>query len=216
MRLRPYVNPYALGLEEFYAELSVETPGREAMTTLIKALVSMPTSTFVSEVSGDVNLSVVFLARDFAGLALFFDEVCRRAPNVKFTKTVSPLLQLVVSHPRPGPSGAGNNILSYSVGVPIARYDEIDAKILCLLGSGKVTSRRDLSMRCGIPQTTLDYRLKTLQERGILIAMGYMIPWYRDGLYRYSLRVIASRHRGSTLGASDGVPVYSGVTPTPR
>jgi DNA-binding Lrp family transcriptional regulator len=193
MRLRPYVNPYALGLMEFYAEISLETPGREAMVTLIDALVGMPTSTFVGEVSGDVNLSVMFLARSIEGIATFFDEVCRRAPNLRFTKTVSPLIQLTVSYPRPGSTTAGNNSLSYGAGAHKVKFDEVDAKILLMLGSGGISSKRDLSKRCDIPQTTLDYRLKTLQERGILIAMGYMVPWYRDGLHRYSLRVMASR-----------------------
>jgi DNA-binding Lrp family transcriptional regulator len=150
-------------------------------------------STFVGEVSGDVNLSVMFLARDLEGLAVFFDEVCRRAPNIKFTKTVSPLLELTISHPRPGTPSPGNSTLTYGAGVRAVKFDEVDAKILALLGSGKISSKRDLSSRCGIPQTTLDYRLKTLQDRGILIAMGYMVPWYRDGLCHYSLRVIASR-----------------------
>lgn len=193
IRLRPYVSPYALGLMEFYAELALESPGRDALTALIDALVEMHTSTFVGEVSGDVHLSVMFLARDLSGTTMFFDQLCQKVPDVKFTKHVYPVMQVTFCHPKCGSAPVDNNTLSYEAGVQPVKFDELDARILVLLGSGKIVSRRELSMRCGVPQTTLDYRLKTLQERGILIAMGYMTPSISDGLHRFSLRVIASR-----------------------
>lgn len=193
IRLRPYVSPYALGLMEFYAEIALETPGREALTSLTAALVDIPTSTYVGEVSGDVHLSVMFLARNLDGVPLFFEELCRRVPDVKFTKSVYPVMQLTICYPKSSSEPVGNNALSYEAGVQPVKCDELDAKILVLLGSGKIASRRELSMQCGVAQTTLDYRLKTLQERGILIAMGYTIPAKSDGLFRYSLRVVASR-----------------------
>lgn len=193
IRLRAYVSPYALGLMEFYSEITLETPGREALASLIEALVAIPTSTFVGEMSGDMHLSVMFIARDLSGAEWFFDEVCRRVPDVRFAKTVYPVTQLTVSNPKPGKKSGENNVISYGAGVRAEKCDEVDAKLLVSLGTGKIASRRELGMLCGVPQTTVDYRLKALQDRGILIAMGYMMLSDGDGLHHYSLRIFSSR-----------------------
>jgi DNA-binding Lrp family transcriptional regulator len=193
IRLRPYVNPFALGLMEFYAEISIETPGQNATATLTQAFVEAPTSTFVSEVAGDTHICVMFLAKTLADVRQFFEEICRQVPDVKFRKSVSAVIEVTVAHPIRGGDEAKNNTISYGTGVQSQRFDQLDAKILLLLGSGKIASRRELGAECGVAQNTIDYRLQTLQQRGILLAVGYVVPTLRDGLFRYSLRVSASR-----------------------
>ncbi len=193
IRLRPYVNPYALGLTEFHAEVVLDTPGEAALSALTKAFVDAPTSTFVSEVTGDFHLSVMFLLRSFAGIPRFFDEICQKVPDVRFRKSVSAVIQVTLSHPNRGSNPGQNSSVSYRAGGEQQRYDELDQRILILLGSGEIVSRRELSKRLGAPQSTIDYRIQTLQQRGILLAIGYTVPTYHDGLSEYTLRIIASR-----------------------
>lgn len=193
MTLRPYVNPYALGLMEFYAEVSLETPGQDSLATLTRAFVESPTSTFVSEVAGEFHLCVMFLVGSLADIPKFFDGICARVPPVKFTKVVFPVLEVSISYPQRGPNRVGNATVGYRAGVARQRYDELDEKILVALGTGRIASRRELGARCGVPQSTIDYRLQTLQQRGILLTLGYTIPQQYEGLSQYSLRVIASR-----------------------
>ncbi len=193
IRLRPYVNPYALGLMEFHAEVVLETPGEAALQDLIRAFVESPTCTFVSEVAGDFHLSVMFLARSLADIPRFMDEICQRVPHVKFRKSISPVIEVVFAHPNRAKKNSKNTTLSYFAGVSPQKYDELDQKILILLGSGAMASRRELSKQAGVPLSTLDYRIQTLQQRGILLAIGYMVPTYHDGLSQYALRIVASR-----------------------
>jgi DNA-binding Lrp family transcriptional regulator len=196
VRLRPFVNPFALGLMEFYAEVSLETPGQQAVGALTEALVAAPMSTFVTEVAGDAHLCVMFLSKTLADVPTFFDEICATAAQIKFRKTVSHVIEVIVAHPNRDAKAPQNNIVSYSANVKPQKYDELDGKILILLGSGKIVSRRDLGLQCGVAQSTIDYRLQTLRQRGILLALGYVVPPYRDGLFRYTLRVNASRPCG--------------------
>ena len=191
--LRPYVNPYALGLMEFYAEIALETPGQAALSALTKAFVDAPTSTFVSELTGDNHLSVMFLAQSLLDVPRFLDEICRKVPEVKFRKLVSPVFEVKVCHPNRQDKGAPNNAVSYSAGSERQKFDELDEKILISLGTGRIASRRELSKRCGVPETTVDYRIQTLQQRGILLAMGYRAEVPTDTLAHYSLRESASR-----------------------
>ncbi len=193
IKLRPYVNPYAIGLMEFYAEVSLETPGQAALTSLTKAFVDAETSTFVSELTGDRHFSVMFLAQSLMDVPRFFDAICRKVPDVKFRKLVSPVFEVKVCHPNRTDRGAHNNTVSYNAGAERQKFDELDEKILISLGTGRIASRRELSKRCGVPQTTVDYRLQTLQQRGILLAIGYRALTPTDTLAQYSLRVSASR-----------------------
>ena len=193
IRLRPFVNPYALGLMEFYVEVAIQTPGQAALSALTKAFVDAPTSTFVNELTGENHLSVMFLAQSLLDIPRFFDEICRKVPEVKFRKLVSPVSEVKVCHPNRKDKGAHNNTVSYSAGTEPQKFDELDEKILISLGTGKISSRRELSKRCGVAESTVDYRIQTLQQRGILLAMGYRALTPTDTLAHYWLRVSASR-----------------------
>lgn len=192
IRLRPYVSPYSLGLMEFHAEVVVESPGQAALSALAKAFVESPTSTFVGEVTGDYHLSVMFLARSLAGIPRFFNHICAKLPEVKFRKSVSAVLGVTVAHPKRGTKPLPNSAISYSAADKPQKFDEVDERILVLLGSGAFSSRRELAAQCGVPQSTLDYRIQGLQQRGVLLSIGYTMPDYSDGLSRYALRITAS------------------------
>ena len=191
--LRPFVNPYALGLMEFYGEVALETPGHAALAALTKAFVDAPTSTFVNELTGDYHLSVMFLAQSLMDVPRFFDEICRKVPEVKFRKLVFPVFEVKVCHPNRTNKDANNNTVSYGAGTERQKFDELDQKILISLGTGKISSRRDLGRRCGVPESTVDYRLQSLQQRGILLAIGYRAVAPSNTPAHYSLRITASR-----------------------
>jgi DNA-binding Lrp family transcriptional regulator len=193
IRLRPYVNPYALGLAEFCAEVALETPGQAALAALTKAFVDAPTTTFVNELTGEYHLSVMFLVRSLSDVPKFFGEICRKVPDVRFRKHVSPVFEVRVCHPERSGTGANNNCVSYSAAVQAQKFDELDETILLALGTGKIASRRELARRCSVPESTVDYRLETLKQRGILLAIGYRATTTGNTLSHYSLRIHASR-----------------------
>lgn len=193
IKLRPFVSSYSLGLMEFHATITLETPGLAALAEFTKALVEAPTSTFVAEVAGNFHLAAMFLTRSPAGVAAFVDRLCEKAPRVRFRVAISPVLGVLISYPKRHASSPGNNIRSYHAGEVAQKYDELDEKILILLGSGHFSSRRELSVQCGVPQSTIDYRIQTLQGRGILLGMGYIIPNFQDGLSSYALQITASK-----------------------
>lgn len=193
MRLRPFVNPFALGLMEHYAEIALQTPGQEALSSLTKSLVEAPSTTLVGEIAGDHHLSVMFLTRTHAGVPQFFEDICQKVSNIAFRKSVATIVGVTVCYPKKRSASVGNNSISYYASTVTKKFDELDEQILVLLGSGTCASRRELSHQCGVGQTTIDYRINSLQQRGILLAIGYMVPIYRDGLSQYSLRITASR-----------------------
>jgi DNA-binding Lrp family transcriptional regulator len=191
--LRPYVNPFALGLLEFHALITVLTPGEAALKKLIRACVASTVTTYVSEISGEHHITVMFLATSFDGAVRFFDELCEKAPGIEFRKTVAPVVELAIAAPKLHSREGGNNVLRYGAVRDIAQIDELDGKILTLLGATNVSSMRDLAQRCGAPRTTIDYRLQSLMSRGLLLAIGYSVPSYKDGLFPNLFRVSASR-----------------------
>ena len=69
LKLRPFVNPYALGFLEFDALFTVLTPGDAALRALVDACVQSGCTTFVLETSGSYHISAMFLVRSIADIA---------------------------------------------------------------------------------------------------------------------------------------------------
>jgi hypothetical protein len=95
---------------EFYSEVTLETPGQAALADLTQAFVDAPTSTFVNELAGDSHLAIMFLTQSLIDVPRFFNEICRKVPEVKFRKLVSPVFEVKVSHPNRKDKGANNNL----------------------------------------------------------------------------------------------------------
>jgi DNA-binding Lrp family transcriptional regulator len=194
LKIRPFVNPYALGFLEFDTLLTVLTPGEGALRTLVDACVRSNCTTFVMETSGSYHISAMFLVRSLAEIPLFFEDIAARAPGVHFEKEVVPSVRVTITSPKNFllPK-AGNNTLSYGPVPHSHKIDELDAKILCLLGAEDVGSKRQIAQLCGVAQSTMEYRLAALQEKQIILAMGAIVTTYTDGLYPYIFRIYASR-----------------------
>lgn len=193
IRLRPYVNPFALGLLEFQAVITVITPGEAALKAIIQACVASPLTTWVSEMSGESHISVMFLATSIDGAVHFLNELCDKAPGIQFSKAVEQVVEVTVAAPKLHSREGGNNILRYGAVSQVTEIDVVDAQILNLLGSSKISSLRDLAQRCGVARSTIDYRVQSLFSRNVLLGIGHFIPSHKDGLSPYIFRVSASR-----------------------
>lgn len=194
LKLRPFVNPYALGFLEFDALFTVLTPGESALRTLTNACVEAGSTTFVMETSGSYHLSAMFLVRSLSEIPLFFEEIAARAPGVEFEKELVPSLKVTITSPKNfSLPKLGNNTLSYGPVTTSHSIDELDAKILSLLGDANVSSKRQIAKLCGVPQSTLEHRIALLEKKEILLGIGSIVTTYTDGLFPYVLRIYASR-----------------------
>lgn len=165
LKLRPFVNPYALGFLEFEALFTVLTPGDGALRALVDACVKSPSTTFVMETSGSYHISAMFLARSLSDIPLFFEEIAAGASDVEFEKELAPSIRVTIASPKNfSQPRMGNNTLSYGPVERAHQIDTLDGKILTLLGDGSVPSKRQMAQRCGVPQSTLEHRITLLQK----------------------------------------------------
>jgi DNA-binding Lrp family transcriptional regulator len=194
LKLRPFVNPYALGFLEFDALFTVLTPGESALRALVDACVQSGSTTFVMEASGSYHISAMFLARTLSDIPLFFEEIAARAPGVEFEKELAPSLRVTIASPKNfSLPKLGNNTLSYGPVEASHTIDGLDARILSLLGDPNVSSKRQIARLCGVPQSTLEHRIALLQKKQILLGIGSIVTTYMDGLFPYVLRVYTAR-----------------------
>lgn len=194
LKLRPFVNPYALGFLEFDALFTVHTPGEAALRSLVDACVKSGCTTFVMETSGSYHISAMFLVRSLSDIPPFFEEIASRAPGVEFDKELAPSIRVTIASPKNfSIPKIGNNTLSYGPVETPHKIDELDGKILTLLGDPDVPSKRQIAQRCGVPQSTLEHRIALLQKKQILLGIGSIVTTYTDGLFPYVFRICASR-----------------------
>jgi DNA-binding Lrp family transcriptional regulator len=194
LKLRPFVNPHALGLLEFDALFTVLTPGENALKTLVDACVRSSRTTFVMETSGSYHISAMFLARTLSDIPHFLEEIAAQAPGIHFEKEIVPSVRVTIASPKNfALLTGGNNTLSYGIVEHPNKIDELDAKILSFLGADDVSSKRQLAQLCGVAQSTLEYRINALKTKKILLAIGALVTTYTDGLFPYVFRIYASR-----------------------
>lgn len=206
LKLRPFVNPYALGLLEFDALFTVLTPGETALSTLVNACVQSSCTTFVIETSGSYHISAMFLARSLSDIPLFFEDIAGRAPGVEFEKELTPSVRVTIASPKNfSQPKDGNNTLTYGPVDTPHRIDALDGKILSLLGAANVSSKRQLAQQCSIAESTLEYRLTSLQKKQILLGIGSIVTTYSDGLFPYVFRIYAARPTPRTRSLIDNL-----------
>jgi DNA-binding Lrp family transcriptional regulator len=93
--------------------------------------------------------------------------------------------------------------LAYGVVREIVSYDEVDHNVLCALTQHSYGSYRELARLMGMPQTTLDYRLKRLRQSGVVVGLYHEIQPALIGMQSFlllvSIKGISSEFRGEFL-----------------
>lgn len=199
---RAYVNPYPLGFQVYQVLFSVPHATADLHNKLISRLCALEGVGLVSELSGEPQYEMHVLARDSQDVTSLLDSL----------QVVAPLLQvfsLSVVHEQLY-SGALGHLLRNSPDYKPLRYgatatkveiDRLDYSLLSVLANESVNSWRILSQRLKVPQTTIAYRIASLEERG-LIAGYYHLCDFKPlgllpvvGLLRTSLLSPAVRER---------------------
>jgi DNA-binding Lrp family transcriptional regulator len=170
------INPYAFGFADYYISFSFSTQNAAARKRALEALQNAEEVTFLAEVGGQFQYGASIFVRQPIDVLRFFDKISGDVGSVLVDKKVSTVLSL--THFVPGylsPKRAGTATLGFSSAIKPSPIDLIDHKILRGIVDNRHSSRSALARDIGIPATTLDYRLKTLSERGILVGTAYFL-----------------------------------------
>lgn len=190
IKLRPYWNPFAIGYHEYVAWLSLHSANRSQRRALCTALVKSPRTTYVTDVEGHYQIFVMFLARSIEEVDVFFDGISAAAPRSPFTKTVGGVRRVTLFTPKRFLNGSVEaDSLSYFPVKEAHAIDDVGRKILSAFAAAVNSSSAELARSVGLPVTTVDYRIRSMMEHGIVLAIGYTSISFDDGVIPYGLLI---------------------------
>jgi DNA-binding Lrp family transcriptional regulator len=193
IKLRPYCNPFAIGYNEYVAWLSLHSADRKQRSALCSALCKSSRTTYVTDVEGKFQIFVMFLAETVDEAETFFDSIYSAVPGVFFTKTMGQVRQVTLFTPKRFlKKRAEISSLSYSLVKEVHKLDDMDRKLLSAFATSSRSSRADLARFMGLPESTVNYRIKALTSKGIILTVGYTSVGFDDGVIPFGLIIQTS------------------------
>jgi len=185
-----YVNLYRVGFVEYYLfmKLTNNTPAEEQK--LIDAFLRSERVTWIVRVGGKYSLGVAFLARSIAESVSFIEQLSDRY-GVQLAERAFLALAgrayFGVKHLEAKSSGSSPVDMG-TLGTEQFELEELDHLILRSLATSLTGSIASVARELGKPESTIQYRLKILRERGIYNRTVYLINPDSYGMSAYRLR----------------------------
>jgi len=171
---------------EFFISLSSE--GQRAREAVVEYLKRSPWVGTVLEVGGEYDLMLTVRVRNQREMVEFQTGLSERFPGMFTRKDTS----LAVEHWAYGEKFLVSNpslYMEYHLQVPpfTVAVDEIDKKILFEIGDPAFGSMTALARRVGLPTTTVEYRVKKLAEKKVILGDLHELRGELIGLSNYVL-----------------------------
>jgi Lrp/AsnC family leucine-responsive transcriptional regulator len=188
---RRQVNESRLGRYLFHLHLSVKSQDADRLLQVLK---SSSRVLYLSRNGGERSIGVTILSRTPELIFRLMDEAAAKS-NVNFSQ-VGWAVEGTFYHF--GIKSLGGNAPELPVTVqdpgenPIA-IDFTDARVLQLLRRGASYNASELARTIGVPASTIQYRLKRLEEQGVILPLSAFIDYSVLGLSEIEFLIHASQ-----------------------
>lgn len=189
---RCFINLNALGYSQFQIYFSLASQQKESRKGVIKELTTSEKVSWLGELGGEFQYGVSICVKSVQEVWDFLDDLSEKFGAIFTEKTVAIRVSL---------SYFGNKYLSnvkrpvqqmsYAVRRETVSCDTTDHKILCAITRFHYSSWRDLARLLGMPQATLDYRIKGLKKKGIVVGAYHQLQASVIGMQSFLLLLCA-------------------------
>ena len=188
---RAFINTYLLGASEYEVYFSPSGKSRGSESAIKKAVVSTDSLRWFYRLAGTFDYSLGLEARGPYEVAGLLESLDKKFPGILSRKEVGGAIGYWWFGRRYlAPAGA-----RYPIGIEmvphgqIAKIDEVDHRILQILGAKPLGSTRDLARALGLPQATVAYRLTKLTRAGVVAGTPYLpsTAWLGVEVFRLML-----------------------------
>ncbi|MCB0360880.1 MAG: Lrp/AsnC family transcriptional regulator [Bdellovibrionales bacterium] len=188
-----FIDVYKLGFVEYVMYFSLASENQKQKDVLLSTLNELPAVSWVSEHGGEYHYAVSFCVRDVHELHEILLGISRQFGNIFFRKSVCARLSCSYfgrKYLNNGVAPRSPIVIGKSVSVvePLT-IDAMDQRILGAIARDAYRSTSELARRLAVPVSTLERRLASLQERGIIAGYVLGINGSRFGMSRYRLLI---------------------------
>lgn len=189
-----YVNLYRVGFVEYqlFLRLANNTPAEEKK--LVDTLLTSERVSWLVRLGGTYSLGLAFMAQSTADCVSFINGIIERSGVQLSDRAFSVLASrsyFGVKHLSHQPIER-RMVDMGTVGSALVDWEELDHEILKLLSDSKMSSSAAIARSLGKPESTVQYRLKTLRERDILCRTVYLVDPDSYGMSAFRLRAVVS------------------------
>ena len=188
------INPYVLGYTEYYTFFAIENSA-SGYQRAVKALTSTPEIFWVGEFGTAYRFAASILAKGPRDLARILDSVSIKIGSALKERAVTICHSLYSMQPHVYSSRAVPVPSSWygDVGETVA-IDSLDHQILRNLSKDPLMTLSQLSRKVGSPISTLEYRVASLKEQGVIVAYEYVTNEERLGTSTFPVALYLRRN----------------------
>ena len=182
------INLSLLGFQEYSIYFSLQPQKRSLRTIIYEEHAQHPRVGWIAQLGGVYEFGVSFIARSVGEVGAFLRELNAVHGDVFSKKEVLQNLSFSLFQkfsPRVGQMGDQRSSLTRGVEHGRIDTDSIDQGILAALFHQDCSSHAQIARICKIPRTTVEYRLKQLQQKKVILGYILFINTRRCGLRTY-------------------------------
>jgi DNA-binding Lrp family transcriptional regulator len=198
---RYFINLFKLGYLQHEVFFSLSSEKRGAREALLNKLKRADSISWIGRLGGDYQYGINICAKDIHSTVGFFDELSLSHGADIVEKNLSLRVSLTFYGNRYlAPLQRFKGGLSYHNTSHTVGIDETDHRLLRAITSDAEMSGHQIARSLGIPQSTVDYRLKRLRSEGVIVGAYYVVRGEQLGVISFlcliRTRGISSRLRG--------------------
>lgn len=186
----PYINICALGYSMYNIYFSISANKARNKSLLTEKLISLPEVLWLAELGSDFHYGMGLCARSIADVKRILRDLSEQVGEIFTDKAVSTQFS-VTRFPRLYLSGKPSSVhplRTFQFDEPV-QVDETDNRILSALTLHGGASHSMIARYLGMPLSTLDLRLKKLEQRGVLISQFFQVSSALYGMQSYKLLI---------------------------
>ena len=187
----PLINVYALGYNEIDLLFSLSAEKRSSKAAIVEALNRSPQVASIAELGGDLEYAVGLCARNINEVTALIDGLSKQFGGLFFEKHVAINSSRTLFPRKYLGSNPKSKALSYGPESQVKDIDQTDHVILKALSNNSYASHHELAKQLKLPNSTLEYRIRRLEEKKIIAGWGYRVITATAGLQSFKILAFA-------------------------
>ncbi len=190
IKVFPVINVHALGYTDYCMFLSLEPKSKTSRAQLLEFLLRSPLTAWVGELGGEFQYTASLFTRNVSELDPFLRSLARYSKGGLVEKAFAIRLNWISFRPKYLWSGKAKiETLNRANNVPFAEIDKEDHLLLRQMAAEPDKNEAQLARSLSLPSTTCGYRLRRLEEKGVIVGYRYQYDPSLIGFTCYRLLI---------------------------
>jgi DNA-binding Lrp family transcriptional regulator len=190
IRPRCFINSYQIGLQDIGFFFSLIEQTAEQRRLLVTRFKNHPQIAYFGSLLGDYQYVAVLLCKDLSDAAEILRSLTAQSGDIVTHKKIVPRLGVErFTRKYLNTRLATQRAFELRRIGPLYIMDEVDEKLVWVLGNRPFESMRELARTTGLPLATVDRRIKNLRRAHVIQGFFYDINVVKLGIHSYRVLI---------------------------